>query len=204
VDVVTGGQAMLAEARRQAAVSHVLRAARRYVATHGLDVTVDEIAEAADVSRSTMFRLFSTRDELVAAAISAGLSRYGELLPTYDGADWRLWLHELCQAVHQMNDSCGPGFWELTTRRNLPPALSAVEQQRRRGQREVMNGLAKTLWSAANGVGRPPQPLVSAVAAYLGPHFTAAVRDDASRDWRHAAAMAESAIAEALAREVRR
>lgn len=184
----------LADEKRQATLARILRLARLFVADHGLDVTVEEIAEAAGVSRRTLFRHFPTRDQLIAAAISAGLERYGELLPSYSGGDWRTWLGELCRAVHRMNDSCGPGFWELATRHDLPPELSAIEQERRRARREVMTALATTLWSAAGGPGRPPQTVKTAVYIHFSPCFTAAVKDDAGHDWQRAARLAMSAI----------
>jgi AcrR family transcriptional regulator len=188
------GVPTLADEKRQATVTRILRSARLFVAEHGLDVTVEEIAEAAGVSRRTLFRHFPARDQLVAAAISAGLERYGELLPAYRGGDWQAWLDELCRAVHCMNDSCGPGFWELATRHDLPPELSAIEEERRRGRREVMAALAATLWSAASGPGRSPQAVRTAVSVHLSPHFTAAVKDDAGHDWQRAARLATSAI----------
>lgn len=190
----------LADEKRQATVTRILRSARLFVAEHGLDVTVEEIAEAAGVSRRTLFRHFPTRDRLLAAAISAGLERYGELLPAYGGGDWRVWLDQLCRAVHRMNDSCGPGFWELSTRYDLPPELSAIEEQRRGARREVMTALAMTLWSAASGHGRCPQTVKTAVCIHLSPHFTAAVKDDSGQGWQQAAGLARSAIEAAVLR----
>lgn len=181
--------------------ARILRSAGLFVAGHGLDVTVEEIAEAAGVSRRTMFRHFPTRDQLIAAAISAGLERYGELLPAYRGGDWRAWLEELCKAVHRMNDSCGPGFWELATRHDLPPGLSALEEERRRGRGQVMTALAAALWPAAGGPGRSPQAVKTAVSVHLSPHFTAAVKD-AGHDWQRAARLAMSAIETTVLREL--
>jgi len=191
--MTASGVPTLADDKRQATVTRILRSARLFLAEHGLDVTVEEIAEAAGVSRRTLFRYFPTRDQLVAAAIGAGLERYGQLLPAYHGGDWRAWLDQLCRAVHQMNDSCGPGFWELATRHGLPPELSAVEEERRRGRRKVMAALATTLWSAVSGPGRTPQAVKTAVSVHLSPHFTAAVKD-AGHDWQRAARLAMSAI----------
>jgi AcrR family transcriptional regulator len=184
----------LADEKRQATVTRILRSARLFVAERGLNVTVEEIAEAAGVSRRTLFRLFPTRDRLLAAAISAGLERYGELLPPYSGADWRAWLDQLCRSVHQMNDSCGAGYWQLVTRHDLPPELSAVENQRRAGRQQLMSALATTLWSAAGGQGRCPQQVQTAVRVHLSPHFTAAVTSDSDHDWQLASELARSAI----------
>ena len=122
-------------------------------------------------------------------------------MPAYRGGDWRAWLGELCRAVHRMSDSCGPGFWELATRRDLPPGLSAIEEERRRGRREAMATLAATLWSAASRPGRPPQVVKTAVAVHLSPHFTAAVKD-AGYDWPRAARLALSAIETTMRHEL--
>ncbi len=83
--MTASGVPTLADDKRQATVTRILRSARLFLAEHGLDVTVEEIAEAAGVSRRTLFRYFPTRDQLVAAAIGAGLERYGQLLPAYHG-----------------------------------------------------------------------------------------------------------------------
>src|SRR5260221_13866919 len=101
----------LAEEKRQAAVTRILRSARLFVAEHGLDVTVEEIAEAAGVSRRTLFRHFPTRDQLVAAAISAGLERYGELLPAYRGGDWRGRAGEAGPGAPPHKEVGRPWFW---------------------------------------------------------------------------------------------
>jgi AcrR family transcriptional regulator len=198
---VTNPGQTLADEKRQVTVTRILRSARLFVADHGLDVTVEEIAAAAGVSRRTLFRLFPTREELLAGAVSAGLERYAELLPGYGGGDWRQWLGELSEAMHRMNDSCGAGFWELATRHDLPPALAAIEAGRRRARRELMSTLASTLWSAAGGPGGAPLPVEIAVSVHLSPHFTAAVKD-AGHGWQRAARLAEAAIATAIRSEL--
>lgn len=187
-------QPTLADDKRQATVERILRAARRLIGERGLGVTVNDVAEAAGIGRRTVFRHFATREALLAAAVVAGMYRYGEQLPDFDGGDWRAWLHDLCGAAHRMNASYGPGYWELTTRRDLPAELADVEEQRKQARRIAMTRLAGTVWSGAGGKGRTPAVVTTAVAAHLSPHFTAAVVGDARGDWRDAAALAADAI----------
>jgi AcrR family transcriptional regulator len=185
------------DAKRRAAADHVLDATRRLVGREGLDVTMHQIAEASGVSRRTLFRHFETRERLVAAALASGMRRYGEQLPPL-ADDWRSWLRATCRTAHRINDSYGPGYWELTTRRDLVPDLAAVEQRRRRARRGAMTRIADTLWSAAGGSGRTPARVVAAVGAHLSAHFTAAVTTDVDSTATVAAELAEAAILDAL------
>ena len=50
----------------------ILRAARQVLAQRGLATTVDHVAEAAGLSRRTVFRAFATRDRLIAEAVRDG------------------------------------------------------------------------------------------------------------------------------------
>lgn len=61
-----------ADAARNRAL--VLAAAERLFATRGLDVSMQDVAEAAGVGVGTVFRRFATKDELVAAVIDARLA----------------------------------------------------------------------------------------------------------------------------------
>lgn len=183
----------LEDVKREAAVEHVLTAARRFVLVNGLDATMEQIALAAGVSRRTLFRLFGTREQLLASAFASGMANYRDELPVYDG-DRDEWLRATCEATHRMNAPVGPGFWELTSRTDLPPDLAATERKRRRNIRTTMVEIARVLWRASGGDGEPPEELGTAVAAHLSPHFTAAVVTDVGRDWQLASELAFDAI----------
>src|SRR5690348_12895205 len=105
----------LAGAKRQAAIDQVLVNARVLVMERGLDVTMDDIADASGVARRTLFRYFESRERLVAAALATGIRRYGDVLPDFDAAanDWRAWLSDLCRAAHRMQATYGAGYWEM-------------------------------------------------------------------------------------------
>lgn len=190
----------VADAKRDAAARHVLDATRRLVGAEGLDVTMDQIAEAAGVSRRTLFRHFGTRERLITAAFTAGLARYGEQLPTFDAAtgDWRAWLTDTCRTVHRLNARYGPGYWQLATGTDLPPDLARFERRRRELRRAAMARIADTLWTASGGEGPTPDALVATVGAHLSAHFTAAVTTDVGAPAATAAELAESAILAAL------
>ncbi|WP_319455846.1 MULTISPECIES: helix-turn-helix domain-containing protein [unclassified Mycobacterium] len=192
--------ATVGDAKRQAVVDHVLPAARRVVMQIGLETTMDQIAEAAGVSRRTLFRLFDSREKLIAAAFAAGMAGYSEQLPAYDG-DLEGWLRATCQAAHRMNSVVGPGYFQVTSSTELPPGLAAVEKRRLRERRVIVADVARILWRAAGGKGDPPARLATTVSAHLSSYFTAAVKIDVGDRWQAAGDLAYDAIMAALERE---
>ena len=183
----------LGDAKRQATVGIVLRAARQLLMARGLDVTMDDIAEAAGVSRRTLFRHFESRERLVAESLEAGIQLYGELLPSFEGV-WIAWLRAVCNAAHEMQASYGPGYWELISRTDLPPEIAAVEERRGLRRRKAMDRIARHLWQEAGGMGDPPAMIIACVGAHLSARFTAAVTNDVGQPCRIAADLAYSAI----------
>ncbi|CUU56970.1 regulatory protein, tetR family [Parafrankia irregularis] len=183
----------LAEAKRQAALDHVLTAARRFVIENSLDATMDQLAEASGVSRRTLFRLFGTREKLIASGFRTAMDAYLRELPAYEGGTEH-WLRATCEAAHRMNDSIGPGYWELASRSELPPDLAAVQADLLHQWHSRISEITQTLWQASGGGQDPPAKLVTTVSAHLSSHFTAAVVTDARRDWQTASALAYEAI----------
>lgn len=163
---------------------------------------MDQLAEVTGVSRRTLFRLFTSRDKLLAAAFDAGMSNYRAEFPSYDG-DLDGWLRRTCEAAHRMNSTIGPGFFELASRPDLPADLAAVEGRRRTEFGAAAADVAETLWAASGGRGRPPRELVSVVSVHLSPFFTAATTIDTGGTWQTSAALAYSAIRVAVADRAR-
>ncbi len=190
----------LAQAKRQAAVDHILASTRRLVLQRGLDATMDQLAEASGVSRRTLFRHFDTREKLLAAAFEAGITGYRSQLPAVGdfAGDLHRWLRATCESAHRMNSTIGPGFFELASRTDLPADLAAAEARRRHEFRGAMADITGTLWRALCRDGDPPEALETTIVAHLSPHFTAALSVDADRDWRVAADIAYQAILAAL------
>jgi AcrR family transcriptional regulator len=193
--------ATIADAKRQATVDRILTAACRLLIERGLDVTMDEIAAEAGVSRRTLFRHFDTRERLVAEGLAVGIDRYGERLPSFTG-DWRGWLADMCRTAHRMQASYGPGYWELTSRGDLPPEIAAVEARRRVRRREAMERIARKLWREAGGQGEAPPTILATVGGHLSARFTAAVTTDAGQGWEVAAQLAYLAISQLVTAEL--
>lgn len=189
----------LLDAKRQAAVDHILAAARRLVLAKGLDVTMDDLAEVSGASRRTLFRHFAGRDKLLAAAFEAGIVDYRQQLPGYTG-DLTTWLRDTCDTAHRMNATIGPGFFELASRQDLSPELAAAEARRLEEFRGAMADICATTWHAVAQHDDPPAALYATVCAHLSPHFTAALLIDAGQSWDSAAELANSAITAALQR----
>ncbi|WP_428339883.1 TetR/AcrR family transcriptional regulator [Mycobacterium sp.] len=190
------------EAKRRAIVEVLIRAAQDCLITHGLDVTVDEVAERAGVSRSTIFRHFSTRDELISAAVRSGAADLETSLPPYAGGDWRPWLHEICNLIHTRANQTAQGIWDLIARRDLSPLLSAAVRELRDNRKTRHHQIAATLWEAAGGHGLPPPAIDNVVASHLSPLFTITVITDVDANPHCVAELAEICIVTAIARQL--
>ena len=99
----------------------------RALAERGLATTVDEVAEAAGVSRRTVFRHFDTRENLFAQALRESLRSYGDRVgPSVGGTvpadgDLTAWWRTVLVSVHEANARNGHVYWELSA---LEPELT--------------------------------------------------------------------------------
>src|SRR5258706_15582922 len=84
---ITGQLTNVQRQRQRVTVDALIDAARRGMIEHGLDVTMDDIADLAGVGRRTAFRHFATRDDLLCAALTATYADYVQSLPAYTGGD---------------------------------------------------------------------------------------------------------------------
>jgi AcrR family transcriptional regulator len=196
----------LADEQREVAHARILRAAGAVLAARGLAATIDEVAEAAGVSRRTIFRHFATRDALFVAVIRAGVRRYAEQLPAPPaGDDLRDWLADLLVITHRLNARNGRVFWDLVGPRagdeSADLAMAAAECRDSRNLFAV--SVTDLMWRARGGRGGPPLWLVDAVAVQLSGFTTQSLAGDLGRSPEQVAAVAahviEAAIASALA-----
>ncbi len=174
----------LREDSRSRASTRIIQGALVAMARSGLDVTIDEVADTAGVSRRTVFRHFASHGELIAAAISQGLSVLGTHMPSVPppGTDLESWLSDSVVTLHTVTRQLlGRAFWDIHIDRPGTPqeVIAAVEEiaiQRKR----FAEGLAGAAWTAMGGENRPPRWVidsfsqqVSGFATYALPRYSA-------------------------------
>ncbi|MGC1287991.1 MAG: TetR/AcrR family transcriptional regulator [Streptosporangiaceae bacterium] len=196
----------LADEQRELAQARILRAAGAALAARGLAATVDDVAEAAGISRRTVFRHFATRDALFVTVIRAGVQRYAEQIPAPpDDDDLRGWLVELLEVTHRLNARNGRVFWDLVgvQAADLSPDLAMAAAECRDSRNRFATTVTELMWRARGGQGLPPRWLVDAVAVQLSGFTTQSLAGDLGRapdEVAHVSAQViEAALASALA-----
>jgi len=182
--LMSDNPASLADEQRDLARERILRAARQVLAERGLATTVDDVAEAAGVSRRTVFRHFATREGLFGAAIRDGLRKYGDHLPAPPGPDDDIhdWLLEVLLAAHRLNARNGRIYWELSALEpDLTGELAAAAAERRERRRRFAAAVTKVVWDAGGRRGKPPVWLIDAFAVHLSGFTTQSLAGDFGR-----------------------
>jgi AcrR family transcriptional regulator len=187
----------LADEQREVAQARILRAAGSVLAARGLAATIDDVADAAGVSRRTIFRHFTTRDALFVAVIRAGIRRYAEQIPPAPAADdLRDWLAELLAVTHRLNARNGRVFWDLVGLQaaDLSADLAMVAEECRDSRNRFAANVTELLWQARLARGQPPQWLVDAVAVQLSGFTTQSLAGDLGRSPDEVALVSARAI----------
>ncbi len=172
------------------------------LAAGGFDVTIEEIAAAAGVSRRTVFRHFSTHNEVMAAAMNEMIVRYDDLMPgpPAPDADLETWLEKTAATLHELNARLmGKAFWDMHVDR---PGISPdMREAQRMG---YATRISQYAWSAANGQGDPPQWVVDAFELQLSGFATNCLaRYDADKAGQVSASVLGAVLSAALAQEQR-
>ena len=138
----------------------ILRATRRLLAAKGLQISVDEIAEAAEVGRRTVFRHFDSRDELVARALDGSLDRFHAQVTENASIDMPLdeWLRNIVSALADSQLRAGAALWQLAATKDsdLPEPIAKVNKKRRTSRKRSTKEIASRAWSRAGGTGDAP------------------------------------------------
>jgi len=202
--VVQGGLVApsLADEQREVAQTRIMRAAGAVLAARGLSATVDDVAEAAGVSRRTIFRHFATRDALFVAVIRAGVRRYAEQIPEPPADDdLRDWLAELLAVTHRLNAGNGRVFWDLVgpRAREQSAELAIVAEECKDSRNRFAVTVTELMWRTRGGSGRPPRWLTDAVAVQLSGFTTQSLGGDLGRSPDEVALVSARVIEDALA-----
>jgi AcrR family transcriptional regulator len=195
------GALSLADEQRELVRARILRAAGSVLAARGLAATVDDVAEAAGVSRRTIFRHFMTRDALFVAVIRAGIRRYAEQIPQPGDDDLRGWLREMLAVTHKLNTGNGRVFWDLVgvQAADMPHDLAMVAAECRDSRNRFAVSVTGLLWQARGRRDQPPEWLVDAVAVQLSGFTTQSLSGDLGRSPDAVAGVAAQVIEAALA-----
>jgi AcrR family transcriptional regulator len=191
----------LADEQREVAQARIVRAAGSVLAARGLTATVDDVAEAAGVSRRTIFRHFATRDALFVTVIRAGIRRYAEQIPAPPADDdLRAWLPELLAVTHRLNARNGRVFWDLVGLQaaDLSGDLAMAAGECQDSRNRFAASVTELLWRARHGPGQPPRWLVDAVAVQLSGFTTQSLAGDLGRSPDEIALVSAQVIEAAL------
>lgn len=197
-----GCAASLADEQRDVARSRILRAARLVLAERGLAATVDDVADAAGVSRRTVFRHFATRDGLFVAAIRESVRRYAQQIPPVpEHDDLRSWLLDLLTVTHRLNARNGRIYWELAVLApdDLSDELAEAAAERRASRKRFAVNVTRHIWQARGGPGEPPPWLVDAVSVHLSAFSTQSLAGDFGRAPEDVATVSAHVIEASLA-----
>lgn len=160
----------------------IVRATRRLLVSKGLDVSMDEIASEADLGRRTIFRYFSSRDELIARAFSESLQQFNQqvLNSIATESDFKTWLTSVVATLHQSQVRAGRGMWELaaTDDSHLPTVIAKVNKQRRSSRQKLTTAIADEAWSRAKGTGKTPREVELSFALAISSFAVHSLNDD--------------------------
>ena len=178
-DLPPDGRPTLGDQTRSLTRERIVEGAMAAVAAHGLDATTDDVAEAAGVSRRTVFRHFTSHGELLAAAIIEMWRVFGARFPGPPApeADVETWLRESAVTLHELNRQLlGRAFWDVFVERpGTSPEVTAALADWAIRRRRFADEFTGATWSALGGRGVPPNWLVDAFLLQLSAFATNAM-----------------------------
>jgi len=150
----------LREVSREQARSRIIQGSMTALAASGLDATVDEVAQAAGVSRRTVFRHFANQGELILATLIEVRRKLDEGMPgpPPPGADLETWLTESVVKAHELfRTLIGRFFWDLyTERHHISPEVTARISGAMALRQHYAKLFADAAWRAIGGEGEAP------------------------------------------------
>ncbi|EIV95456.1 TetR/AcrR family transcriptional regulator [Frankia sp. QA3] len=153
-----------ADARRNRQA--ILATARRVFAEQGIQASLDEIAQRANVGNATLYRHFGSRCQLVAAALSEQMEKYAQLAAAAaaDPDPWKAlrgYLTTLCRM-----QAADRGLADLLTSDTFPdPAIDAARDNARR---DVVRAIRRAQRAGALRADFAPQDIAIILMANAG------------------------------------
>ena len=164
--------------QRSEAVRHaILEATVELLLDEGPDITVDNVAERANVGRRTIFRYFATKDDLFADALRTLFRNLLDAIPQRDGREVSEWLEDVARVVHTYNLRMAPTYLEIVRRRSeIPGVRQMLDSPGRPPRRRRVEVLANEAWSASGGRGRVPRIVGDSFLLHLSVFASEALR----------------------------
>lgn len=155
-----GGLTPLVRRRRDA----VLDAVQPLLAAEGVDVTMDQLAAAADIGRRTLFRYFPSKEDLVAAAVRRS---YDQLLAEVfeapdDGLGPEDTIRTVLSRTHAVAERMGRAHWQVAADPESHGELGEAVAARQQARARYVARFTELLWRRAHMTGAPPRWLVDA------------------------------------------
>ena len=145
----------------------VLGAVQPLLAAEGVDVTMDQLAAAADIGRRTLFRYFPSKEELVAAAVRRS---YDQLLAEVfeplerglEGLGPEDTIRTVLQRTHAVAERMGRAHWQVAADPESHGELGQAVAARQQARAAYVRRFTELLWARAGQVDSPPRWLVDA------------------------------------------
>lgn len=183
----------MADAQRGLVRTRILEGAFAAFGELGLSCTMDDIAARAGVGRRTVFRYFSGRDELLAAAVEWFPGSIEEM-PDLGDRDLAAYIDEVVGRTYAWFERIGVGVGQLVLATGLSPELAAAREAILQRRREVTEHGARTVWRHAGGRGVVPADVSHAFALLVSALGWQALHHNAQHPRQEAAAFASRCL----------
>lgn len=142
----------------------VLDAVQPLLAAEGVDVTMDQLAAAADIGRRTLFRYFPSKEALVAAAVRRSYDRL--LAEVFEAPPEGLGpedtIRVVLQRTHEVAERMGRAHWQVAADPESHGELGEAVAARQQARARYVQRFTQLLWDRAGQAGEPPRWLIDA------------------------------------------
>jgi AcrR family transcriptional regulator len=167
-----GLSALVRQRRAQA-----LDAVQPLLAAEGVDVTMDQLADAAGIGRRTLFRYFPSREELLAAAIRRSYDQL--MVEAFELGGLELEPEEMIRVVlertHLVAERMGRAHWQVAADPESHGELGEAVAARQQARLSYVERFTLDLWARSGRMAAPPPrwlvdsfALVESLFAYQG------------------------------------